>query len=109
MKPSAASTASPAATDAATPASAPVATHAAPAPAFDYVTPAPVIQNIAPVPAVTSDAHSQQLPPVYTTTTVTTDDNLDITGLVYPQFSSTVLEAYFRLMSLVLFSLERVY
>ena len=36
----------------------------------------------------TSDAHSQRLPSVYTTTTVTTDDNLDITGLVYPQFSA---------------------
>ena len=31
-----------------------------------YVAPAPVIENIAPAPAVTSDAHSQQLPPVYT-------------------------------------------
>ena len=56
-----------------------------------YVAPEPVIENIAPAPAVTS-AHSQQLPPVYTTTTVTTDDNLDMTGLVYSQFSSTAVE-----------------
>ena len=43
---------------------------------------------------MTSDAHSQQLPPVYSTTTVTTDDNLDIVGLVYPQFSSTAVEPF---------------
>ena len=47
-----------------------------------YVAPAPVIENIAPAPALTSDAHCQQLPPVYTTTTVTTDNSLDMTGLV---------------------------
>ena len=51
-----------------------------------YVAPAPVIQNFAPTFASTSDSHSQQLPPVYTTTTVTTDDNLDMTDLVNPQF-----------------------
>ena len=44
-----------------------------------YVTPAPVI--------VTFVVPSQQLPPVYTTTTVTADDNLDLISLVYPQFS----------------------
>ena len=59
-----------------------------------YVTPSLVLENIAPAPAVTSDVHSQQLPPVYTTTTVTTDDNLDITGLMYPQFSSTAVESF---------------
>ena len=57
-----------------------------------YVAPAPVIENIAPAPALTSDAHCQQLPPVHTTTTVTTDDNLDMTGLVCPQFSSSAEE-----------------
>ena len=59
-----------------------------------YVAPATVIQNFAPTSAVTSDAHSQQLPPVYTTTTVTTDDNLDMTDLVNPQFSSTAVEPF---------------
>ena len=63
-------------------------------PVFEYAAPAPVTGYIAPAPAVTSDAHSQQLPPVYTTTTVTTDDNLDITGLMYPQFSSTAVEPF---------------
>ncbi len=61
-------------------------------PVFEYAAPAPVTGYIAPAPAVTSDAQSQQLPPVYTTTTVTTDDNLDITSLMYPQFSSTAVE-----------------
>ena len=65
---------------------------AAPVPIFEYVAPAPVIENIAPAPAVTSDVPSQQQPPVCTTTTVTPDDNLDITGLLYPQFSSTAVE-----------------
>ena len=55
--------------------------------------PAPVFENVAP---------TQQLPPVYTTTTVTTDGNLDITGWVNPQFSSS---APSRHMSLVLFLL----
>ena len=64
------------------------------APVFEYMAPAPVTEHIAPVPAVTSDAHSQQLPPVYTTTTVTADDNLDIIGLVYPQFSSIAVEPF---------------
>ena len=70
---------------------------------IEYVTPAPVIENIAPVPAVTSDVPSQQLPPACTTTTDTTDDNLDMTGLVVPQFSSTAVEPFFSLMSFVLF------
>ena len=64
------------------------------APVFEYVAPAPVTERIAPAPAVTSDGHSQQLPPVYTTTTVTTDVNLDILGLVYPQLSSTAVEPF---------------
>ena len=69
------------------------AATAAPAPVFEYVAPAPVIENIAPVPAVTFDAPSQHLPPVFSTATVATDVNLDITGLVSPQFSSTDVEA----------------
>ena len=36
---------------------------------------------------------SQQLPLVYTTTTVTTDVNLDITGFASPQFSNTAVKA----------------
>ena len=56
------------------------------APVFVYVAPAPVTEYIAPVPAVTSDAHIQQLLPVYTTTPVTTDVNLDIIGLVFAIF-----------------------
>ena len=52
-----------------------------------------VIEYIAPAPAVTCAVPSQQLPPVYTTTTVTTDVNLDIVGLVNPQFSITAVEA----------------
>ena len=75
-------------TDAAT-----CAATAAPAPVFEYVAPAPVIENIAPASAVTFDAPSQQLLPAYTTTTVTTGVNLDIAGLVTPQFSSTAVEA----------------
>ena len=55
--------------------------------------PAPVIEYIAPAPAVTYDAPSQQLPPVFTTTPVTTDINLDIIGLVNPHFSSTAVQA----------------
>ena len=59
---------------------------------LEYVTPAPVIEYVAPAPAVTFVVPSQQLPPVYTTTTVTTDDNLDMFSLVSPQFSSTAVE-----------------
>ena len=81
------------------------ATCAAPASVHltEYATPAPVIENIAPVPAVTSDVPSQQLPPACTTTTDTTDDNLDMTGFENPQFSCTAVESLFRLLSLVLF------
>ena len=92
----------PAATYAATPAPSPVieyvvpahvVCHAAPAPVFEFVTPALVIEYIAPTPAVTYVVPSQQLLFVYTTTTVITDVNLDIIGLVYPQFSITAVEA----------------
>ena len=83
-----AATASPAVTYAATRAS--IATHVAPAPVFEHVTPAPVIENIA--LAVIFGAPSQQLLLVYITSNVTTDVNLDVTGLVNPQFSSTAAE-----------------
>ena len=97
-----AATASPAETHAATPAPSPVIEYVVPAPAVNYVAPAPVIEylssapvteHIAPAPAVTLSAPRQQLPPVYTTTTVTTDVNLHFTGLVKPQFSMTAVEA----------------
>ena len=71
---------------------APTVTCAASVPVFEYVSPAPLIDHIAPAPAVTYVVPSQQLLPVYTTTTVTTDDNLDMTGLVNLQFSSTAVE-----------------
>ena len=61
------------------------------APVFEYTPPAPA----------TSDAHSQQLSRVYTTTTVTTDVNLDTIGLVYPKFPA-LLWSFFRHRSLVL-------
>ena len=72
----------------------PAVPHVAPVPVIEYVSPAPVIEYIAPAPAVTYVVPSQQLPPVYTATTVTTDDNLDMTGLVCPQFSSTAVEPF---------------
>ena len=53
-----------------------------------------MIEYIAPAPAETYVVPSQQLPPVYTTTTVTTDDNLDMTCLVNPQISSTAVEPF---------------
>ena len=37
-------------------------------------------------------ASSQQLPPVDTTATVAADVNLDVSGFVSPQFSSTAVE-----------------
>ena len=95
-------TASPAATYAANPAPSPVVeyvvpalavNHVAPALVIEYVSSAPVIEHIAPAPAVTLSVPRQQLPPVYTTTTVTTDVNLDFTGLVNPQFSIAAVEA----------------
>ena len=69
--------------------------HVTPVPVIEYVSPAPMIEYIAPATAVTYYiVPSQQLPPVYTTTTVTAADNLDMTGLVYPQFSSTAVESF---------------
>ena len=64
------------------------------APVIEYVSSAPVIECVAPAPAVTFVVPSQQLPPVYTTTTVTTGDNSDMFSLVYPQFSTTAVEPY---------------
>ena len=69
----------------------PVVTHAAPAPVIEYVSSAPAIEYIAPAPAVTLDVPSQQLHPTYVMTTMTTDVNSDITGLVNPQFSITAV------------------
>ena len=73
---------------------APAVTYAATVPVFEYVSPAPLIDYIAPALAVTYVVPIQQLPPVYTTTTVTTDDNLAMTGLVNPQFSSSAVEPF---------------
>ena len=72
---------------------APVVTHAARAPVFEYLAPAPVIEYIAPALATTYAVPSQQLPPAYTMTTVTTDVNFDTTSLVDPQFSIAAVEA----------------
>ena len=92
----------PAATYFATPAPSPVIEYVFPAPAVtyvapalvtEYVSPAHVLEFSAPAPAVTCAVPSQQLPSVYTTTTVTTDVNLDIPGLVNPQYSSAAVEA----------------
>ena len=54
---------------------------------------APVIENIAPAPTVILPVPSQQLPSVFSTAAVATDVNLDISGLVNPQFSGTAVEA----------------
>ena len=69
---------------------APAVTHAAPAPVFEYVAPAPVSEYIAPAPAVSFVAPSQQLRPACAAT-VATGVNLDVTGMVYPHFSSTAV------------------
>ena len=58
----------------------------------DSTTLAPVIEYIAPAPAMTHAAFSQRLSPVHTATTVTTDDNLDISGLMSPQSSGIDVE-----------------
>ena len=68
---------------------APVVTHAAPAPVFEYLAGA----YITPAPAMIYAVPIQQLLPAYTMTTVTTDDNFDLPGLVNPQFSITAVEA----------------
>ena len=88
-----AATASPAATFAATAAS-PMVEYVDPAPFVTYAAPAPVIEYIAPAPAMTYVASSQQLLLAYTITTDTTDDNLDVPGLVHTQFSSTAVETF---------------
>ena len=62
---------------------APAVTFVAPAPVIEYVAPAPVFEYIAPAPAVTLSVPSQQLRPGV---------NLDVTGLVYPQFSCTAVD-----------------
>ena len=62
----------------------PAVTFAAPAPVIEYVAPAPVFEYIAPAPAVTLSVPGQQLRPGV---------NLDVTGLVYPQFSCTAVES----------------
>ena len=59
---------------------------------FEYVAPASMMEYIAPAPAMTCVASSQQLPPVDTTATFATDVNLDVTGFVSPQISSTAVE-----------------
>ena len=43
---------------------------------------------------MTLSVPSQQLPPAYTTTTDTTDDNFDTTDLVHPQFSFPAVKAF---------------
>ena len=53
---------------------------------------APVTEYVAPAPAVTLSVPSQQLRPAYTTATVASGVNLDVTGKVCPQFSSTAVE-----------------
>ena len=73
---------------------APVVTYAAPAPVIEYVSSAPVIEYLVPAPAITCVASSQLLPLVYTTATVATDVNLDMTDLVNTQFSSTAVETF---------------
>ena len=72
----------------------PAVTYAASVLVFEYVSPAPLIDYIAPASAVTYVVPNQQLPPENTTTTVTTDDNLDMTGFVITQFSSTAVEPF---------------
>ena len=49
-------------------------------------------EYVAPAPAVALSVPSQQLRPAYTAATVATCVNLDVTGMVYPQFSSTAVE-----------------
>ena len=67
---------------------APVTEFVAPAPAVTYAAPAPVTEYVAPAPAVALSVPSQQLRPA----TVATGVNLDVTGSVHPQFSSTSVE-----------------
>ena len=69
--------------------------YVAPAPVIEDMSSAPVIEYVATAPAVTLAASSQQLPPAYTMTTVTTDDNFDFTDLVNTQFSIPAVELFF--------------
>ena len=64
-----------------------------PAPVMEYMSSALVIEYVASARAVTLSVPSPLLPPAYTTTTDTTDDNFDTTGLGNPQSSITVVEA----------------
>ena len=73
---------------------APVTEHVAPAPAVDwdvpatvieYMSSAPVFGYLAPAPAVSLSVPSQQLPFVYTTTTITVDDLEEFSEPVYDQ------------------------
>ena len=75
-------------------AASPTLEYVDPAPVVTYAAPAPVIEDIAPAPAMTHVAPSQQLPPAYTNTTDTTDDNFDTTDLVHTQISSTAVETF---------------
>ena len=59
----------------------------------EYVAPALVVEYIAPVPTGFLPVPSQQLPPTYTVTAVTTGVKLDTAVLVSPQFSGTAVEA----------------
>ena len=59
----------------------------------EYVAgPAPVTGYVAPAPAVALSVPSLQLRPAFTAATFATGVNLDVTSLVYPQFSSTAVE-----------------
>ena len=51
---------------------------------------APVTEYVAPAPAVALSVPCQQLRPA----TVATGVNLDVTGMVHPQFSSTAVEGF---------------
>ena len=54
--------------------------------------PAPVTEYVASALAVALSVPSQQLRPAYTAATFATGVNLDVTGILYPQFSSTAVE-----------------
>ena len=72
---------------------APAVIHEEPAPVIEYVAPSPVIEYIAPPPAVIYSTPSLKSPPAYTMAAVTTDVNLDTTGLVNPHCPITAVEA----------------
>ena len=64
---------------------APSVTYAAPASVIEYVAPAPVFGYFAPAPAVTPSVPGQQLRPGV---------NSDVTGTVYPHFSSSAVDGF---------------